>query len=60
MFFFDEYEAKVKAWRFSDLIKATEEDLQKCYAAQKQEYEKFEKRLKSYLKRYGTKQVRYY
>lgn len=57
MAFLDEYDAKDKAWRFDDLMKATEEDFQKCYAAQKQEYEKFEKRLKSYLKRYGTKKL---
>lgn len=55
--FLDEYDAKDKAWRFDGLTKASEEDLQKCYAAQKQEYEKFEKRLKSYLKRYGTKKL---
>ena len=45
------------AWRFNGLEKATEEDFQKCYATQKQEYEKFEKRLKSYLKRYGTEKI---
>lgn len=55
--FLDEYDAKDKAWRFDGLTKATEEDFQKCYIAQKQEYEKFEKRLKSYLKRYGTKKL---
>lgn len=55
--FLNEYDAKDKAWRFDGLTKATDEDLQKCYAAQKQEYEKFEKRLKSYLKRYGTKKL---
>lgn len=55
--FLDEYDAKDKAWRFDSLTKASEEDFQKCYAAQKQEYEKFEKRLKSYLKRYGTKKL---
>lgn len=57
MVFLDEYDAKDKAWRFDGLTKASEEDFQKCYAAQKQEYEKFEKRLKSYLKRYGTKKL---
>lgn len=56
--FLDEYDAKDKAWRFDSLTKATEEDFQKCYIAQKQEYEKFEKRLKSYLKRYGTEKLR--
>ena len=55
--FLDEYDVKVNAWMYNGLTKATEEDLQKCYAAQKQEYEKFEKRLKSYLKRYGTKKL---
>lgn len=55
--FLDEYDAKDKAWRFDSLTKASEEDFQKCYAAQKQEYEKFEKRLKSYLKRYGTEKL---
>lgn len=56
--FLDEYDAKDKAWRFDGLTKATEEDFQKCYIAQKQEYEKFEKRLKSYLKRYGTEKLK--
>lgn len=55
--FLNEYDVKDKAWMFDGLTKATEEDLQKCYAAQKQEYEKIEKRLKSYLKRYGTKKL---
>lgn len=55
--FLNEYDVKDKAWMFDGLTKATEEDLQKCYAAQKQEYERFEKRLKSYLKRYGTKKL---
>ena len=58
MVFLDEYDAKDKAWRFDGLTKATEEDFQKCYTAQKQEYEKFEKRLKSYLKRYGTEKLK--
>lgn len=56
--FLDEYDAKDKAWRFDGLTKASDENFQKCYAAQKQEYEKFEKRLKSYLKRYGTEKLR--
>lgn len=55
--FLNEYDAKDKAWRLDGLTKATDEDLQKCYTAQKQEYERFEKRLKSYLKRYGTKKL---
>ena len=58
MVFLEEYDAKDKAWRSDGLTKASEEDFQKCYAAQKQEYEKFEKRLKSYLKRYGTEKLR--
>lgn len=58
MAFLDEYDAKDKAWKFDGLTKATDEDFQKCYAAQKQEYEKFEKRLKSYLKRYGTEKLK--
>lgn len=56
--FLDEYDAKDKAWRFEGLTEATEEDFQKCYAAQKEEYLKFEKRLKSYLKRYGKNKLK--
>lgn len=55
--FLTEYDVERNTGWFKNLIKATEEDFQKCYAAQKQEYEKFEKRLKSYLKRYGTKKL---
>lgn len=51
--FLVEYDAE----KDSGLRKATDEDFQKCYAVQKEEYEKFEKRLKSYLKRYGTKKL---
>lgn len=53
IYFLVEYDAE----KHPDLRKATDEDFQKCYAAQKQEYEKFENRLKSYLKRYGTKKL---
>ena len=56
--FLDEYTAEHDAWKWpSGLIKATDNDFQKCYAAQKEEYTKFEKRLKSYLKKYGTSKL---
>lgn len=55
--FLTEYDVERNTNWFKNLRKASEEDFQKCYAAQKQEYEKFEKRLKSYLKRYGTKKL---
>lgn len=45
-------------WKLGKLIPATKEDFEKCFAAQKEEYEKFEKRIKSYLKRYGTKKLK--
>lgn len=56
--FLTEYDVERNTNWFKNLIKATEDDFQKCYAAQKQEYEKFEKRLKSYLKRYGTEKLK--
>lgn len=43
--------------RGGEYIKATEEDITKIYTAQKEEFVKFEKRLKSYLKRYGTSKL---
>lgn len=56
--FLDEYDAKDKAWRFDGLTKATDEDFRKCFEAQKEEFTKFEKRLKSYLKKYGTTKLK--
>lgn len=40
------------------LIEASAEDFKKCYQAQKDERAKFEKRLKSYLKKYGTSKLK--
>lgn len=57
--FVSEWKAKNEIfWRGHEPQLASKEDFKKCYEAQKQEYEKFEKRLKSYLKRYGTSKLK--
>lgn len=54
-----EWDAKDKAWQFhNDLTPLSDTDRKTILAAYKEELKKFEKRIDTYLKRYGLSKVR--
>ena len=57
--FWDEWEMQQNPWKYQgDNVKMTETDRKVILAGMEHERAKFEKRLHTYLKRYGTKKIK--